>query len=586
MPIKNKIDINGYFYGDVDVFANCNVKDVNLYIVKYIKEKANLLFHEVIVHRYPHCWRHKTPLIFRTTNQWFLNMDNMALRERIINLSSSSVKWAPDHGKKKIYSMLIDRPDWCLSRQRIWGVPIFLFVCKDSELLHPNSGAILDKIIELVKVKGTAFWYNENVFDLFNVDSNIYNKVTDVLDVWYDSSSVYKFLLDKFDYIKIPFDLCLEGNDQYRGWFQASLINSVANFDMCAFKLVIAHGFVLDGFGRKMSKSLNNVISPHEVINVYGADVLRLWVSSVNYFFDVNISDEILSRISECYRKIRNTFRFLLSNVSCYNFNFSVFEKLNLLYIDKWILNKFILFKNDVLFGFNDYKFHLVYKKIYSFCIDELGCKFFEIVKDRLYLSGLNSFCRLSSYIVIYYMLYNFVKLISPILSFTAEEIWLNMNVVDAKSVYMSSFDIDINIFNNDVKFNVFDMLSCDLLFFLKDDVNKIIEIFRTEYDIGTSLELNLDIFCNSYWFSFLNKFVCDLHLFFLVSGVNIVLLLNGHGSEFNTTGINYKINKSVFSKCCRCWHRNVNPFFVNELQICARCVYNIYYNEEIRLLC
>lgn len=583
LPIKNKVDITGYFYGDVAEFANCNVKDVNSSIIRIIKGKFNLLLHEVIIHRYPHCWRHKCPLIFRTTNQWFLDIDNDFLRNKIIKISSDSIKWVPDSGKKRLCSMIVDRPDWCLSRQRIWGVPIFLFVNKDDESLHPNTLNILNDVIDIVKYKGTSFWYNEDVFTLFNVDPIFYRKVTDVLDVWYDSGSVYKFILDKFNKIDIPFDLCLEGSDQYRGWFQSSLINSVAVFGVGTFKTIVAHGFVLDGFGRKMSKSLNNVISPNDIVNTYGADVLRLWVVSVNYCFDVNISDEILNRVCESYRKIRNTFRFLLSNV--YNFNPEklLFRYDELLYIDKWILNRFLLFKNEILFEFNEYKFFTVYKKIYNFCVDEFGSKYFEIIKDRLYLTRSYSNFRLSCQSVLFYLLYNFVKLIAPILSFTSEEVWKNIKKIDNESVFMSSFDFDINIFFDTKLFTLYDRLFFDKFFLLKLNVNKIIEEYRKNFNIGTSLELNLNIFCNVYWFDFISMLKDELYLFFLVSNVNVLLKSNENIIDGEFYGIFFEVNKSDHLKCERCWHRNISLSFIDNLKICDRCLYNLYYDGEVR---
>jgi isoleucyl-tRNA synthetase len=573
LPIQNKVDVNGYFYGDVEDFSSLNIKDVNPNVVSKLKEKNNLLLHECILHRYPHCWRHKSSLIFRTTNQWFLSVGNKLLCSNVINMSKNFIRWIPENGKTKILSMMNDRPDWCISRQRVWGVPIFLFVNKNDDSLHPRSLFILDEIIELIKNDGTNFWYECDVFSYFNVDPILYRKVTDVLDVWYDSSSVYEFILNKFNFLKIPFDLCLEGNDQYRGWFQASLINSVANYNLFPFKTIVAHGFVLDGFGRKMSKSLNNVVSPNDVIKIYGADVLRLWVSSVNYCFDVNISEEILSRVCESYRKIRNTFRFFLSNVYDFNPETNLVMYCDIFYIDKWILKKFVLFKDDIIRDFNEYKFYSVYKKIYNFCIDELGSKYFEIVKDRLYLTRSSSIFRLSCQSTLYYILYEFVKLISPILSFTAEEIWKNIKYV-VNSVHASIFDLKVNLFLTSEFFNVCDLIFFDKLFYIKDYVNKIIERFRHEFNIGSSLELDLYFYCNIYWFNFLLKLKNDLFLFFLVSKVNCIL-------DAKSDGFHFEIVKSKFFKCERCWHRNLHKF--NELKICNRCILNIYYFKECR---
>lgn len=580
LQIKNSVDANGYFYGDVEKFSNINIKDVNKLILSNLIEKNNLIFNEILIHRYPHCWRHKTPLIFRTTNQWFLNIDNNYLRERIINISNNDIKWIPQTGKKKIMSMIIDRPDWCLSRQRLWGVPIFLFINKNDNSFHPETSFILEKIIDIIKIKGSHFWYNDDVFKMFNINKDLYFKIDDVLDVWYDSGSVYKHILDKHSNNKLPFDLCLEGNDQYRGWFQSSLINSIANFNISPYKFIIAHGFVLDGSGRKMSKSLNNIISPDDILNSYGADILRLWTSSVNYCFDVNISNEILDRICESYRKIRNTFRFILSNIYDLSLENNSLQNLSFLKIDLWLKDEFIIFKNDILNDFNNYKFYSIYKKIHNFCIDILGSKYFEIVKDRLYLMHRDSIFRLSCQAILYYILYNFVKLISPILSFTSEEIWNNLKIVESESIFFSEFDFNIQANKEMYYFNIKDFLFFDKVFYIKNILNKLIENYRIKFNIGSSLELTVNIYCNIYWFNLLYEYRDDLHLFFLVSNVKLFLSFN------LLTSINFEIFKSLYSKCERCWHRNLEIISNKSLKICPRCIYSIYYYDFLRKLC
>lgn len=575
LPVKNSVDIHGYFYGEFDDLSNFNVKNVNPFLIDRLKNNNGFLFHEFIVHRYPHCWRHKSPLIFRTTSQWFLNIDSNFLRDKLLDFSINYVNWIPESGKKKIYSMITDRPDWCLSRQRLWGVPIFFFVNKIDGSLHPNTVKILNSIIPLVCKNGTNFWYNSDIFNMFDIDSNIYSRVSDVLDVWYDSGSVYKFILDRFSFLNLPFDLYLEGSDQYRGWFQSSLINSVANYNLPCFKTVLAHGFVLDGFGRKMSKSLNNVISPDDVIASYGADILRLWASSVNYCFDVNISDEILTRVCESYRKIRNTFRFLLANTYDLNKEDFLLNFNKIIYFDKWILMKFLCLRNDILNEFNNYKFYSIYKRIYNFCIDDLGSKYFEVIKDRLYLSKNKSVFRISAQLVLYYILYNLTKLVAPIISFTSEEIWVNMNLTDSKSVYMSDFDIDVNLVFNFNSFNIKDLILFDKLFYLKNSLNKIIEENRINKICGTSLELVLNFYCNVYWFNLLFSLKNDIYLFFLISQFNMFL-----SNNIISGGFIFILNKSSLIKCDRCWHRNV---LFGKLRICFRCICNIYYNGEFR---
>ncbi|HIH2762398.1 MAG TPA: class I tRNA ligase family protein [Candidatus Azoamicus sp.] len=277
-----------------------------------LKKSKNLFLKEIIKHKYPYCWRHKTILIFRTTKQWFFNINNKKLKNKIIKLSNNLIKWNPKNGAIKIKNMIKNRLDWCISRQRVWGVPIILLLDKNNKI-HPKTINILDKASILTKNNGADFWYKDNIFKLFDINKKKYKQVIDVLDVWFDSSVVYDYI-SKTENIKLPIDLCIEGNDQYRGWFQVSIINSISNYKFIPYKNILTHGFILDADGKKMSKSLNNIISPNYIIKKHGAEIFRLWTSSVNYKFDVNFSEETIKRICEAYRKIRNTFRFMLSN--------------------------------------------------------------------------------------------------------------------------------------------------------------------------------------------------------------------------------------------------------------------------------
>ncbi len=582
LPLRNGVDERGFFFFDYPFFSKLHINVVNESVIALLKIKYKLIYFEKIFHRYPYCWRHKKPLIFRTTKQWFLNMNNKLFKKKILYSISNFVEWMPVTGKKKMIDMVKDRPDWCLSRQRLWGVPFILFINKKDGSLHPKTFLILEKSFSYIKKYGISFWFEMNVFKLFSVSNKKYIKSTDVLDVWFDSSVVYKYILDNYFY-KIPFDLCIEGSDQYRGWFQVSLINAMANYSLNPYKKILTHGFVLDYCDRKMSKSLGNVISPDDVIKKYGADVLRLWVSSVNYRFDVNISNEILSRVSEAYRKIRNTFRFLLSNLDKFTLEFFSINDFGLLKLDAWVLYKFNKMKLSILNDYSNYAFYFVYKKIYNFCLSDLGGKYLDIIKDRLYTTYPNSKIRISAQISLFYICYNLVKLLSPILSFTSEEIWGNLLKTDSISVFRSNVNYNISKLKKYNYFNIYNCIFWDKLFLLKEKLNKIMENYRKKKFFGTSLEIDIFFFCSVFWYELLFKIKDELCLFFLVSNVSV--FLSSHNLcldivDFNIDDIYIKLSKTLKKKCERCWFRVV---FKNKISICDRCVSNLYYDKEKR---
>lgn len=581
LPLKNSVDAKGFFDENVLFFENLQIDNVNKKVIECLKSNFNLLHCEIIFHRYPFCWRHKSPLIFRTTKQWFLDLQTSALKEKILYNVSDVIKWIPVSGKFKMLSMFQERPDWCISRQRMWGVPIILFVNKIDGTVHPDMNVIIEKSLCYIEKYGVNFWYEFDVFDLFSVDSSMFYKVDDVLDVWFDSSVVYKHMKDFYG-LNLPVDLCVEGSDQYRGWFQVSLINSVINYGITSYNSVLTHGFILDSCGRKMSKSLNNVISPSDVIEKYGADVLRLWVSSVNYCFDVNISEEILSRICEAYRKFRNTFRFLLSNL----YDFNTFDGKSLLKLDSWIINRFQCVKSEVLNDYIEYKFYSVYQKLYNFCVDDLGSRYLDLIKDRLYTLPLDSSSRKSSQAVLFHIVYGLSKLLSPILSFTTEEVWKHLKFKDTESVFLSDFNFDTSLVMKQSIFDVCDFVFWDKLFLLKSCVNRLIEDDRRRGILGSSLDGNLSIFCNMYWYDLLIKLKDELYLFLLVSKVTLCFFsVDSNFYKSNELeGIYFSLDKIVYLKCERCWHRKVDKIdSFNCLVICERCISNLYYGDEER---
>ena len=423
--------------------------------------------------------------------------------------------------------------------------------------------------------------FNSDVFKFFNVNKEIYYKITDVLDVWFDSSVVYKYVSRVFFDSTLPFDLYLEGNDQYRGWFQSSILSCLIIDDNKPCKNILVHGFVLDKFGKKMSKSLNNVIAPMDIVNKYGADVLRLWVASINYSVDINISEEVLVRVSDTYRKIRNTFRFLLLNLEDFNFSDHYVDFKYMLKIDIWILHKLNILKENIIKSYSSYNFNLVYKYICNFCISDLGSKYFDIIKDRLYTINKFSILRRSAQSTLYLILVILLRLIAPILSFTAEEICRYVKGIDVKSVFLLSFE-DILLNFNFIKS---DIIFWDNLFLLRGEINVILEKYRKLRLIGSSLDACIDIFCNLKWYNMLFSVRYELHFFLIVSKVNIKLFLEKNSSfeSLSIFGVHVKVKNIKAKKCERCWQR-VFDMKDMHISVCSRCLDNLYGLGENRI--
>lgn len=573
LNIINTINEKGYFNNDILYFEKMYYEDVNLKVIEILKNNKNLILNEKIKHKYAHCWRHKKPLIFRTTNQWFLNVTKKTFKNKLFYLIKKYIYWLPKNGLNKMKKMFEDRLDWCISRQRMWGIPMFFFINKKNKL-HKNTIKILKKSIKLTKKYGSNFWYSFDIFKKFKVNKKKYKQIFDVLDVWFDSSCVYRHILDKKKYSLLPHDMCVEGNDQYRGWFQVSLINSIICFNEIPYKKILSHGFVLDEKNRKMSKSLNNVILPNDIIKNYGADILRLWVASVNYTIDINISNEIINRICDTYRKIRNTIRFLLSNLKENKIKKNI--KNDLLLIDLWIIYYTYIIKKNLINYYYKNNFHNIYKIFYNFCIDKINTKYFNLTKDRLYTDNKESNTIKSAQHTFLYILYNILKILSPILSFTSYEAWNFLLIKDEKNVLKSNLNTDFYIFAFLKNIKIIDILNINKLFKVKNIFNRIIENIRKYKKIGSTLELNLIIHCNLYIKNILIKYKKELYLFFQVSNIKIKLNQNTKRNK-----IFFDILNSKNKKCDRCWQRSITS---EKLNICKKCILNIYYICEKRL--
>ncbi|MGD9021532.1 MAG: isoleucine--tRNA ligase, partial [Lysobacterales bacterium] len=382
LPVTNPVDANGCYLPDTEVFAGQFVWKANDSVIEHMQERGVLLHNELFEHSYPHCWRHKSPTAFRVTPQWFINMDKADLRKNSLE-AIKTVRWVPGWGEERIYGMIESRPDWCISRQRTWGVPITLFVDRVSEEPHPDTVDLMYKAADLIEEHGVDCWYEDDIYQRLGVDEEKYVQVRDILDVWFDSGVTHRCVLDEVEELRRPADMYLEGSDQHRGWFQSSLLTSVAMHGEAPYKQVLTHGFVVDAEGRKMAKSLGNVISPQEITKTLGADVLRLWVAAADYRQEMTVSDEILKRVSDAYRRIRNTCRFLLGNLAGFD-PADALAPHDMLPFDRWAVDRALQLQSEICKAYDDYQFMHVYQKVNNYCAMELSAVYLDVLKDRL----------------------------------------------------------------------------------------------------------------------------------------------------------------------------------------------------------
>ncbi len=574
LEIYNPVDDYGRFYESLPIFGGKKIRECNDEIIELLKENKSLLFSENYEHSYPHCWRYKTPLIFRATPQWFMSMDNSGLRKSI-QKEIPIINWLPSWGQDRIFNMIEGRPDWCLSRQRNWGVPLPLFLHKESNELHPDTQTILNKASEIIKDGNIEAWIDYDK-KLLVKDIESYTEVKDTLDVWFDSGVTHQSVL-KNRGIEETADLYLEGSDQHRGWFQSSLITSHAMYGKSPYKNVLTHGFVVDKDGQKMSKSIGNIISPQKIIKDKGADILRLWVAMTDYSKEMTISDEIIKRVSESYRRIRNTSKFLLSNISDYDG--TEIDLDNMVQIDKWIIHKAKKLNIQIQKDYSEFKFHKLIQDIINFCTLELGGYYLDIIKDRLYTSKSDGLSRRSAQKTCHILISYLNSWIAPILTFTAEEIYSKMpNAKD--SIYLTEwFDIDFSM--DDHEIDIYDSL-----YSIKPFVSRMIEEARNDNKVGSSLECKLDLICNDKLYQNINNISDELKFVFIVS--ECTLRLGNENDNYSIDKNPYKlsisISKSQNNKCERCWHLNETVGTIEDHPtICRRCSDNVYGDGECR---
>ncbi len=564
LEIYSPVDDNGRFTSDVERFSGMLVWDADPKIIELLREKGALLLEEEITHSYPHCWRCKGPIIFRATEQWFISMDKAGLRKKALD-EIKKVRWIPEWGEERIYNMIENRPDWCISRQRVWGVPIPVFYCRSCGK-PVVSEQIIEHVASIFEKKGSNAWFELSEEELLpegtscpHCGGTSFRKETDIVDVWFESGTSHAVLL-RHEHLSWPSDVYLEGNDQYRGWFHSSLLVAIAGEGASPYRQVITHGWVLDEKGRAMSKSLGNVIEPQKIIDQYGAEILRLWVSMVDYKEDVKLGDEILKRLSEAYRKIRNTWRFMLGNL--YDFNpekDSVSEK-DLLPVDRYILKKFRLMVPKVVEHYRNYQYYKIFHLFYNFFTVDLSAFYLDITKDRLYCSHPQDKGRRAVQTVIFEMLRDSARLLAPILSFTAEEVWKHIPGFSGKkeSVHLELFpDVKEEPFSSEEE------QEWEVLFSFREMANKALEDARRSDFIGNSLEAKLVISAEGKAKEVLEKYRPYLTEFFIVSGVEIK-----DGSD----GV--KVEKAEGQKCQRCWmfHPEVGKD-AEHPNLCPRCI-------------
>jgi isoleucyl-tRNA synthetase len=580
LPLENPVGDDGCYKQSVTLFAGMHVSKVNEKILEALRLHHALIHQESLRHSYPHCWRHKTPLIFRATPQWFISMEQNGLRALALQ-AIEKVEWLPDWGKLRIKGMIDNRPDWCISRQRTWGVPLALFIHKETGDLHPNTIELMEKVAQRVESQGIDAWYTLDIKDFLGKEADDYQKVMDVLDVWFDSGVAHECVLRMNPDLAFPADIILEGSDQHRGWFQSLLLTSVAMNGSECFKEVLTHGFVVDPQGRKMSKSIGNVVAPDEVTQALGADILRLWAASVDYSHEINASKELVNRMAETYRRIRNTARFLLANLHGFDPEKDLLPTDELLMLDRWAIDKTRRVQEEILQAYADYEFHLVVQKLHHFCIEDLGGFYLDIIKDRQYTMQTNSRGRRSAQTALYHIAQALVRWLAPIMSFTAEEIWQYLPGESAsgkksESVLLTTWYTDLARLPNDIEMNE---AYWEKIHAVRDAVNKEIENQRKEGKLGSALEAEVYLYCAPNLKAQLDTLQNELRFVLITSFAEVIAEHAGPIDTIATEvpGLSLKVKTTINPKCERCWHRRADVDANKEYPgLCGRCVENV----------
>jgi isoleucyl-tRNA synthetase len=569
LPVNNPVGADGRFLPGTPLFAGETIWDANAHIVAVLEEHGRLFKHEPYRHSYPHCWRHKSPLIFRATPQWFISMDAQQLRAHALR-DIKNVSWTPAWGEQRITGMLANRPDWCISRQRTWGVPIPLFVHQASGELHPRTMELIEEAARRVEVGSIEAWFELDPRELIGADAEHYAKVTDVMDVWVDSGLSFECVGTLRPEVAAPVELYLEGSDQHRGWFHSSLLMSEAMYERAPYRAVLTHGFAVDEKGRKMSKSLGNVIAPQKVTHSLGADVLRLWVAATDYANEMSVSDEILKRMADSYRRMRNTMRFLLGNVAGFDLQRDAVAAQDLVALDAYALARTRELQAEVIEAYRNYEFHLIYQKVHNFCVVDMGGFYLDILKDRLYTTPARGHARRSAQTAMFHIAESVVRWLAPILSFTAEEIWRYLPGARPESVFLTTWYEIPEVPASDINWPA--------LIALRSKVMHKLEALRDAGAIGSSLDAAVDVYASPKAFRDIGALGDELRFLLITSAAR---LHNGVDAQEEVV----EVSPSQDAKCIRCWHHRPDiGRHPEHPEICERCVTNLELPGERRM--
>ncbi len=584
LPVHNPVGADGRFLDHTELFAGQHVFEANDAVIEVLRTRGALVHAEALEHSYPHCWRHKVPIIFRATPQWFISMDQNGLREAALR-AIGQVQWLPEWGRARIEGMVAGRPDWCVSRQRTWGVPIALFIHRQSQQPHPDTPRLMEEVARRMEQHGVEAWFELEPAELLGEEADDYEKVTDTLDVWFDSGITHYAVLRQRGELRFPAELYLEGSDQHRGWFQSSLLTSVAIQQRAPYRQVLTHGFTVDAKGRKMSKSLGNVVAPQKVVNALGADILRLWVAATDYRGEMSVSDEILKRTADAYRRIRNTARFLLANLNGFDPARHSLDATDMLALDRWAVRKAEVLQREIMAAYDSYEFHLIYQKVHNFCTVEMGGFYLDVIKDRQYTTQTDSIARRSAQTAMYHLIEAFCRWLAPILSFTADEIWQHIPGQRGESVFLDQW----YAFPAMPEDSPMDDAFWEQVLEVRTAVARQLEHLRVAGGIGSSLDAEVDLFCGRELLDRLARLEDELRFVLITSEARVHIDSEHAEDDVHVTLANgdelwIRVMPSPHPKCVRCWHHRFDVGHDEEHpELCGRCLSNVAGPGELR---
>ncbi|ALP51794.1 isoleucine--tRNA ligase [Candidatus Tenderia electrophaga] len=583
LKVDNPVGGDGKFLPSTELFAGEHVFKANDHVIEVLERQGKLVRAAALRHSYPHCWRHKTPIIFRATPQWFVSMEQEGLRRQALQ-AIKGAQWLPDWGQARIEGMVEKRPDWCISRQRTWGVPIALFVHKESGALHPRTQALIEQVAARIEAGGIDAWFELDPAALLGDEAEQYDKVGDTLDVWFDSGVSHAAVLARRNELDLPADLYLEGSDQHRGWFQSSLLTGVAMRGAAPYKSVLTHGFTVDAKGQKMSKSKGNIVAPQKVANSLGADILRLWVAATDYRGEMTVSDEILKRTADAYRRLRNTARFLLANLNGFDPARHALPADQMLALDRWAVERASALQAQVKAAYDTYEFHQIYQKVHNFCAVDLGGFYLDVIKDRQYTTRENSIARRSCQTAMYHIIEAMTRWLAPILSFTSEEIWSNIPGERGASVFLETWYPLPQISDEE-----FGGAFWRQVLQVREHVKKELEQLRIAGGIGGSLDAEVELYCGSELKAQLEQLGDELRFALITSearvhGTTVVPDEAAHYRLDSNDELWIAVAPSPHGKCVRCWHHRADVGrHAEHAELCGRCVENVVGDGEQR---